>query len=212
LAWLGLLAAVGCAHHEVRADDMSAEAHRRAAADERARADDEAARYDPTVTAAPPASLGREGPVLFPLAVYAPFNPTLRHIYRADEMAAHAAQHERAAAELEAFEDQECGAFPPTTRAACPVLGPVRVEDLPDGVRLHLPATMPVDATLAHMRCHLAYARTRGFAPTATCPLYLRGTQIRRAPEGDAVDLVSDEPRTARLLQRLARGSDRDHD
>jgi hypothetical protein len=88
------------------------------------------------------------------------------------------------------------------------VLGPVRVEDLPSGVRLHLPAQMPVDATIEHMRCHLAYARARGFAPSSTCPMYLPKTEILRAPGLDAVDLVSPDPATALRLQRLARGGE----
>ncbi len=199
-----LLMLVGCAHDRVRSDELSADAHRREASQIRGRAQDEAARYDPTAVASPTASFGREGPVLFPLTIYAPFNPTMRHLYKAEELAAHARLHEQAAAELEAYEEKECAEFPPATRAACPVLGPVRIEDLPNGVRLHLPAEMPLDATLDHMRCHLAWARTRGFAPTTTCPLYLRGTEIRRAE--NAVDLVSDDPKVAHRLQRLARG------
>src|SRR5689334_3825296 len=85
-----------CAHQAP--PELSAEAHRREAAAIREQARDEAARYDPTVLSSPPASFGREGPVLFPLAIYAPFNPTLRHIYKADELAEHALLHERAAA------------------------------------------------------------------------------------------------------------------
>lgn len=196
----------GCAHDRVRAEDLSAEGHRREASQIRARAADEAARYDPTAIAALPATSGREGAPLFPLTIYAPFNPTMRHLYKAEELTAHARAHEAAAGELEAFEEKECAEFPPSSRAACPVLGAVRVEDLANGVRLHLPAQMPVEATLEHMRCHLAWARARGFAPTATCPLYIGGTQIQRAP-GDAVDLVSDEPATIRKLHELAHAS-----
>ena len=199
-----LLLSLSCAHDRV--EELSADGHRREAAQIRAHAADEAARYDPSVVTSLPVGLGREGTPLFPLTVYAPFNSTMRHLYKAEELTAHARAHEAAAAELEAFEEKECAEFPPSSRAACPVLGAVRVEDLPNGVRLHLPAQMPVDATLDHMRCHLAWARTHGFAPTATCPLYLRGTQIRRAPGLDAVDLVSDEPATAKKLQQLARG------
>jgi hypothetical protein len=187
---------------------FSAEAHRREAAEARARAVDEQARYDSTALSSPAAGLGREGPAIFPLAIYAPFNPTLRHVYRAEELSAHALAHEQAAAELEAFEERECAQFPPSTRVACPMLGPVRIEDLPNGVRIYLPAQMPVDAVVAHMRCHLAWARTRGYAPTATCPLYLKGTEIRRAPGEGAVDLVSSDGTTARRLQRLARGEE----
>lgn len=196
-----LLILSACAHQSPQ--EMSADAHRREATAIRDQARDEVARYDPTAMAGPSLSFGREGPTLFPLTIYAPFNPTLRHLYKSDELAEHARAHERAASEMEAFEEQECRAFPPATRAACPVLGPVSVEDLPNGVRLHLPPQMPIDATLAHMRCHLAYARARGFAPTSTCPLYLRGTRIER--HGDAIDLVSGDKQTAQRLQKLAR-------
>jgi hypothetical protein len=192
---------------EVHPEEMSAEAHRSQAAGERARSADEAARYDPTVTATLPGGYPREAGPIFPVVIYSPFNPTIRHLYEAQRDSEHALAHEQAAAELEAFEEGECREFPPRTRAACPALGLVRAENLPDGVRLHLPPQMPVEATLAHMRCHLAWARARGFAPTPSCPLYLRGTKIRRAAgDAAAVDLVSDDPAVARQLQQLTEG------
>ena len=197
----------GCATtRPVRPDDMSAAEHRRAAERDRDRAADQMARYDPTALASAPGGFPREDAPYYPIVIYSPFNVTLRHADEAARLAEHARAHEQAAADLESYEEGECRQFPPSTRAACPFLGAIRVEDLPNGVRLHLPAEMPLDATLAHMRCHLAWARTRGYAPTARCPLYVRGTRIERAPSGDAVDLVSDEASVARRLQRLARG------
>jgi hypothetical protein len=204
LIFCGALAACASKSREVRPDEMSAEAHRREAAAERRRSDAEMALYDPGRPIPPgsPSSSDR----LYPELIYAPTNPTSHHLYEAQRHSDHARAHEAAAAELEKFEETDCRDFPPKTRAACPVLGAMRAEDLPNGVRLHLGPAMPVDATLAHMRCHMAWARTRGFAPTATCPLYLRGTEIRRS--GDAIDLVSDDPIVAKRLQQLARGEE----
>jgi hypothetical protein len=201
--FLSLLLAA-CAHRPVR-DEMSAEAHRREAALLRADAADQCARYDPTAMGGGPGSFGREGPSLFPVVVQAPFNPTLGHLYRADELAFHAREHERAAAALEADEESRCRAFPPALRAACPMAAPLRVEDLANGVRLYLPVLLPLDPTVEHMRCHLAWAHTRGFAPTADCPSYLPRMEIRARPEEHAVDLVSDDPATAKRLQQLSR-------
>src|SRR2546421_393237 len=77
----------------------------------------------------------------------------------------------------------ECKTVPPRERAACPLLGPaVAIRDLPDGVRVELARAGAIDATIAEMRCHYAFARTRGFSEeAAACPLYIRGIQIERS-------------------------------
>jgi hypothetical protein len=96
--------------------------------------------------------------------------------------------------------------FTSTARAACPVLGPVAaIEDLSDGVRLRLTEGASVEAILAHMRCHLAFARTRGFPESSDCPLYMRGVDITKSADGLAIELRSKEPKVIRELQLRSR-------
>jgi hypothetical protein len=196
------VSACGTPNEEVRPDEMSAEAHRQEAERVRAHAADEQARYDPNSEAPPPGGMPREAGPSFPIVIASPINPTLRHLDRAAGLDAHARAHERAAAQLESDEEAACRGLPAGARAACPVLLTVAVEDLPNGVRLHLRAEPPIDAILAQLRCHLMWARAHGLSPTAFCPIYLPGTRIQRSGD-DAIDLVSDDRATARRLQAL---------
>jgi hypothetical protein len=181
----------------VRPDDMSALAHRQVAARDYYAAAAERKQYDPDARAT-----AHGAAPLDPIATY---NPTQLHLRRAASLAAHAREHEAAAAELEAFEDAECGGFSIGVRAACPVLGPIAsVEDLADGVRLHLAEGAPVLAVAAHMRCHFAYARARGFERVADCPLYVKGIEIRPTSDGRAIDLTSADDAAVRELRRRA--------
>ena len=41
------------------------------------------------------------------------------------------------------------------------------------------------------MRCHYAYARTRGFEEATTCPLYLRGIDIKPAKDPLAIEITT---------------------
>jgi hypothetical protein len=81
----------------------------------------------------------------------------------------------------------------------------VRIDDIADGVRVTFKAGVPVDAVLAHMRCHFAYARARGFAEVAGCPLYLRGIDIRRARDPMAVEIVSADGEVAAEVRARSR-------
>ena len=119
-------------------------------------------------------------------------NPTEGHLAEADWYRRHAREHEKAAQSLEHSEQAECRDLAPASRAACPFLGPVtRIDDIEGGVRVTFKPGTRVDAIVAQMRCHYAFARARAFAQTATCPLYLRGIEIRRAADPSAVDIVS---------------------
>jgi hypothetical protein len=130
-----------------------------------------------------------------------PFNPTERALDEAERHLRHARAHELAAAELERFEAEACQSFGPHTRAACPVLGPaLRVEDRSDGVRLHFGDEARARERAALMRCHLAFARARGFAGVGDCPLYLRGVEIVLAG-GDSVDVRSGDAGVVRQIQ-----------
>ena len=64
---------------------------------------------------------------------------------------------------------------------------------------------MRVDAVVAHMRCHLAYARTRGFDTALGCPLYVRGTEIRRARDPRAVEIVGRDATVTNEIRSRAR-------
>jgi hypothetical protein len=93
-----------------------------------------------------------------------------------------ASEHEAAAEVLARFEAAECGGLPERSRAACPSLGPVaKIADVPWGVRVTFAPGTRVDAVVAHMRCHYAFARARGFDARASCPLYMPGLHIQQA-------------------------------
>jgi len=198
--------ACGTSHETVKPDDMGAAQHREEAARENAAARQHAREYDPKATV--PSTFHQaggptSGDYAFPLSVY---NPTETQLQRADEHHAHARQHEKAAQELERFEAAECGGFPPAARAACPLLRPVtRIDDLGDGVRVTFAAGTPIDAVFAHMRCHYAYARTRAFDDAASCPLYVRGIEIKRAKDPLAIDITTKDWQRVHDLQTHTR-------
>ena len=212
LALAGLLALVagsGCAAGRVHPDDMSAAKHRDEAAKEKAAArahfaafDDAAAHPKPLLIATPTAATTDE-PRADPLATY---DPAGWHLDEATRHLAHARAHEAAAATLEKFEAAECSAFPPEQREVCPLLGPIiAIEDIAGGVRFHFEDGVPVAALVAHMRCHLAFARTRGYDESTTCSLYMKGVRVEAAPDGRAVDLTADEKGTITAIRANAR-------
>ena len=167
-----LLLGASCAGSKqaVRPEDMSVAEHRAAAARE-----SEAA-----------AQASRVGPVICSsLGLRSDRAPLLE----ADRHLAHSQQHLAEAHALEAFEIEECRDFPPRTRAACPLLSSVvGIEDIPRGVRVRMARGVRVDAVVAHMRCHYAYARARGFADAVSCPLYIRDIDIRASDNKAAVE------------------------
>jgi hypothetical protein len=195
LAFLVLVtAAGGCGtgRDAVKPDDMSAVQHREEAARENEAARQHTKDYDPKATVPSPfrpAAGAGSGEYMFPLSVY---NPTEVQLKQADQHRAHAKQHEKAAQALEHFETAECGGFPPAARAACPLMRPVtRIEDIGGGVRVTFAAGTPVHAVFAHMRCHYAYARARAFEDAASCPLYTRGIEIKRASDPLAIEITT---------------------
>jgi hypothetical protein len=207
LGAIGLALAVGCASRQpaVKPDDMSAEQHRAQAQHERELARQDVSHYDPNagrVDVAPPPPRAFNDGVEFPVSVY---NPTERYLRAADKHRAHAREHEKAAAALDKFEAGECKMFPVETRAACPLLGPVdKIEDVARGVRVTFTAGTRVDAVAAHMRCHYAYARARGFDERVSCPLYMPGIEITEAGAA-AVDLTTRDPAKVAELRARSR-------
>jgi hypothetical protein len=184
-AVLTLLLACGTPGETVRPDEMSAEAHRQEAEREwRAAAESRraAARYVP-----PPYPL-RDPEV----AQADGADPRTRLWTEANSRGVHARAHELAALELERFESRECRGIEPRARAACPVLGPATaIRDVPGGVRVELKSSVGVDSVVSSMRCHHAFAQTRGFTvEAAACPLYVRGIRIRRSIDGNAVEIL----------------------
>jgi hypothetical protein len=186
----------------VKPDDMSAAQHHESAQRERALAAQHADRYDPGASRssalAPPGL--QDANVAFPTSVY---NPTEGHLREADAHRAHAREHEKAAKELERFEAAECGELPERTRAACPLLGPVtRIEDVARGVRVTFTEATRVDAVVAHMRCHYAYARSHAFDARVSCPLYMLGIEIQKAGDHSVEIATSDRARVDELRIR----------
>lgn len=182
-----LLALAGCVSQpEPKPDDMSAAAHRAEASKERREAQERLAAHREGVGALddrlpgelagalPSEEMGPGGHVFHP-------NGATPDLFAAEAHAAHARQHEGAAAALERFEEAECRSIPPEERAACPMMvGAGAVTDVRGGVEIRFRVGAPVDEVERRMRCHFAYARTRGFDVAAECPLYVRGLVIRR--------------------------------
>ena len=187
----------------VRPDEMSAQEHRREAQRERAVAEEHMAAHDAASQGYDPGVVGAPGPTLpFGLHLY---DPAASHLEEAERHSAHALEHEAAARELERFEAAECGAVPVRERAACPILGPVTaIVDIPGGVRVRFRPGTDIAAVEARMRCHFAFARTRGFADATSCPLYVRGLHIQRAADGLSIDLTGPGD-TAREIRHRAR-------
>ncbi len=180
-----LVGGLSCAG-KVRPDEMSAAAHRREAARQRLHAEVDLARAQ-SLTG------GLVGPI--DLLNWA----AIQHLE-------HATAHDRAAAAMESFEDAECGALPPESRAACPMFGAMRgLVEVPDGIRVVYAAGAPIDELVAQMKCHLAYARTRGYPFAEECPLCMRGVRIARAAGADAIDLEGSSSRAVAELRRWAR-------
>lgn len=205
------LLAVACATTSspstVKPDDLSAAGHREEAARERARAEDAYARWQPNARMPLPSApiSSSDAPRMYPIDLY-PYNPTDRALADAERHLRHAREHEAAAVALEGFEDAECRDFAPKARAACPLLGPIAaVEDRAGGVRFILAAGAPIEAIAAHMRCHLAFSRTRGFTDAGDCPLYMRGVEIARSADGRGIDVTGRDPAVAREIQLQSR-------
>jgi hypothetical protein len=178
----------------VRPDEMSAAQHREEARREAQKAEEHERQYRPPPWNDAPVADGN-GPIYNFAAPF--YNPTEWHLQEAERLRAHAGQHRSAAKQLERFEDKECRQFPPASRAACPLLGPVtKIEEIPGGIRATFAAGTRVDAVFAHMRCHYAYAQARGF-PANECPLYVRGIEIGRGADPMALEIFSSDPKVS---------------
>jgi hypothetical protein len=196
------LAFVPACSRQVRPDDMSANAHRSEASKERAVAREHEREFEPGAVARPIRGTGVAPPMA--ADVIPENNPTNWHLFAANKARAHAAAHEHAAAELDRFEAAECAPVDKAVRAACPFLGPVRAaEPIDKGVRLRLADGASAKSVVEHMRCHLAFARTRAFQ-VAECPLTVRGTEVNVTADGAGVDVTTADRGTVHELRRRA--------
>jgi hypothetical protein len=193
IASLLFLLAPACASRPlVRADDMSAAEHRNEAERDQAAAAGETRAY----------KQGAGGTPASPAA----YDPNDRHRRRAEESREHARQHAAAAAFLEQFEDEECSGVPPSSRAACPLLGPlVGLDDVPGGVRATFVDRARARRATAEMRCHYAFARARHFAETVSCPLYVKGIEVRPGLDLRSVEIVARDQETVRAIRERSR-------
>jgi hypothetical protein len=186
----------------VRADETSVEGHREEAARERAAAAEARLHDEPSIgsTGSRPSSVAGAPLVMVP-------DPAEDRRYESRWHAEHARDHEAAARELERLEATECRGIDPSERAACPLLGPVTsIFELPRGVRVQLASTVAVPPTVALLRCHHAFVRARGFSPAlSSCPLSMRGLDIRASGDGRAIELTVPSRRQARELQKRLR-------
>lgn len=213
----------GCVSSGTGPDDMSAEAHRATAAAEQQQAIEHFQQYDPQRAARPrPGYLGNTAIYYDPNIYWDPYdpygyayydyfwdvgsyNPSLDHLDSAERLESHAADHLAAAQALETFEEAECKAFPPETRATSPLIGQVEsAEEVFGGVSLNFKEGVDVNAAIAHMRCHAAFARTRGRIGMESCPLYIPGITISRGGNSNIVELtIGDQSQLRDLRQRV---------
>ena len=222
---VGLLVATACGWLSAGTapGDMSAEAHRREAAKHSEEAAEDRERYDPGAHAVPcrgwygrSTSTRRTGSGAYARAYRRPYcvsdfywaageyNPTAIHLTHAADNERRASEHLEAARALERFEEEQCQAFPPETRVVCPLLDQVEaVEDVPGGVRLHFGEGVNVNAAVAHMLCHQAFATARGSKGMDECPLYLPGVRVERIGRSRSVEFT--DPEAVDELRRRAR-------
>ncbi len=202
-AFAAILGACG-ANPGTKPEDMGATDHRKHAAKEDQLAKEHQGQYNPKSQRTSGADVGGDT-FSFPVTSY---NPTKSHLADADQHRRHAAAHRDAADALENFEQASCGEFPPQTRKVCPLISQVAsVSDIAGGVRIQFEASVNSEAALAHVRCHRAFAATRGFAGKGmdSCPMYVKGVLIEPGPSKGSVDMtVADDKLVEDLRARAA--------
>ena len=161
-----VVAVTACSHpidHELTAAE-----HRDLAALHEARAEAQKKQFDPSLTTDFVANSPFTG---LPDHVIDEYNPTAGHLAEADRELKSAADHNRAAAKLEAFEDAACIGLPSRVRAACPVLASQveLVQNDSKGVRLTLKAGTDPQSTIACSATSRSPARTGGTSRRARC-------------------------------------------
>lgn len=187
---------------------MTAGQHQAAAQKEQKAAQKEAAVAYTDAPGANPLNAGIE-PELY---LYPQGGVTQDHLAHAQRLQEHAREHEKAADDLEHFEDAECKGPSASQRSTCPLMGYISdVRDVEGGVRIRFADQSRASAAVPRMRCHDAYARAHGFANRPDCALYIRGVDIRQTPDSQALDIVSGDPNTTAEIRKRARSIAADH-
>lgn len=79
------------------------------------------------------------------------------------------------------------------------------VEDIDGGVRITFHDGVPMQATVDHMKCHFAFARTEGYEGMQSCPLYLEGVLVEARDDGRSVELTTDNAEAVEALRERSR-------
>lgn len=134
------------------------------------------------------------------------YNPTAQHLRTAKEHKSHSDQHRKAAQSLLSYKEQQCSKFPEETRSSCPLMGQIKaVEDVDGGVRITFNDGVPIQATVDHMKCHFAFARTQGYDGMPSCPLYLEGVSVEAQSDGQTVVMTTDKNEAVKPLRKLTK-------
>jgi hypothetical protein len=199
IALLGTSA--GCAHEQPSAAEHRAQAQR-----ELAKAEKYQARYEATMGGRLVAKVGDTSWIGVTDEADSYYDSGLYALEDAQKHFEHAREHERAAEQLESFEATECHAVSAPVRAACPLAAPAtEVVNVDHGVRVRFQPGVDVAAVVQHMRCHLAYARTRGFEQVPACPLYIQGVDIERTADGQGVVITGQSRGVRKEVRRRSR-------
>jgi hypothetical protein len=198
-----LVASCGGAAQGRCPDDMSGASHARASETHEAARQHEA-QNDPSANGARESQGGSPARASGDIGTRTQ-TPTDGHDAAVAEQHQHLGQHIANEQALRQFEGGACRALAPDMRAVCWLLaGVTGVEDVEGGVRIRFVPHFRVEEVLENMRCHFAFARTRGYEGNTGCPLYLRGVEVRAGP-GGTVELVASDPATVRTIREQTR-------
>lgn len=196
----GLVTSCG-ADPGTRPEDMSAADHRKAAAADDTEAKEHQGKYNAKSRRSGAADAGGDT-FSFPMSSY---NPTTHHLADADKFRRQAHAHRQAAATLENWEEQECGEFPAATRSACPLIGNVAsVQDVDKGVRITFAQSANIEAVIAHVKCHRAFAAVHGFEGMESCPMYVKAVNVDADETAHTVTFTVDDPDLVENLRARA--------
>jgi hypothetical protein len=140
-----------------------------------------------------------------PPAPYESYNPRDAHLQAADLELSKASEHLAAAKTLVTFEDKACAGLSEGARSACPLFASSvsLVETNQSGFKLTFWPHVDAVETFQRLNCHLAYATASGF-DRPSCPLFLRGTTLRRASDHEIV-FIGETAEIAEALRSQAR-------
>jgi hypothetical protein len=197
---LAALVVTGCSH--AKDEHLTATEHRSLAELHEAKADAERSQFDPSKTRE---TISRSPFGDIPDTTTRPYNPTAEHLAAADREMKRAAEHSKAAARLEAFEDTACRNVPREERAACPLLASqvMSVQNDRQGVLLRLKDSADARAIEKRLQCHLAYANATSFE-RPSCPLFVRGMSLKLV-EPKVIAMRGETPEVVAALQYQAR-------